>query len=439
MYTKRTTELRPHPKNVEIYNDAIDGVFLQSIQEKGIIQPLLITTNGIIISGHRRWEAARKIGLKEVPVIVSDLTDDLDIIEALIITNKDQRERTNEQMAREYQELKAVESERARRRQLATLNNVGDGLAVVNSPQREKEQETGKARDIAASKLGIGSQKAERASDIIDVIDELEGQGETEEAEELRQTLNEKSVNAAHQKAKKNGYIKPKKRQEKKAPVAKFNATNDNIEWAKWSWNPVTGCKYNCPYCYARDIGNRFNGHFDPEFHADRLSAPQNTKPGDEPGGNAVFVCSMADLFGDWIPTDWIQQVIDQTILAPQWNFLFLTKNPKRLADFDWPVNAWVGTTVDKQARVKFAQEAFRNVSAPVRFLSCEPMNERLDFDDMSMFDWMIVGGRSKSTSTKAFQPEWEWVIDLYQQARRFGLKVYFKPNLTVRPREYPV
>ena len=26
-----------------------------------------------------------------------------------------------------------------------------------------------------------------------------------------------------------------------------------NIEWAKWSWNPVSGCKHDCPYCYARD------------------------------------------------------------------------------------------------------------------------------------------------------------------------------------------
>lgn len=29
---------------------------------------------------------------------------------------------------------------------------------------------------------------------------------------------------------------------------------NDAIEWAQWSWNPVTGCLHDCPYCYARDI-----------------------------------------------------------------------------------------------------------------------------------------------------------------------------------------
>lgn len=37
-----------------------------------------------------------------------------------------------------------------------------------------------------------------------------------------------------------------------------MNETNDNIEWAAYSWNPITGCLHNCPYCYARDIANRF-------------------------------------------------------------------------------------------------------------------------------------------------------------------------------------
>jgi ParB/RepB/Spo0J family partition protein len=36
---------------------------------------------------------------------------------------------------------------------------------------------------------------------------------------------------------------------------ASFNEQkNDAIEWAQWSWNPVTGCDHICPYCYAREI-----------------------------------------------------------------------------------------------------------------------------------------------------------------------------------------
>ena len=50
-------------------------------------------------------------------------------------------------------------------------------------------------------------------------------------------------------------------------PLQSFNQVNDNIGWAKWSWNPVTGCLHNCDYCYARDIANRFYPQkFEPTF-----------------------------------------------------------------------------------------------------------------------------------------------------------------------------
>jgi hypothetical protein len=52
---------------------------------------------------------------------------------------------------------------------------------------------------------------------------------------------------------------------------------SDNIEWARWSWNPVTGCLHDCPYCYARDIADRFYPQgFTPTLHPDRLSNPRN-------------------------------------------------------------------------------------------------------------------------------------------------------------------
>jgi hypothetical protein len=141
--------------------------------------------------------------------------------------------------------------------------------------------------------------------------------------------------------------------------IAKFNRTNDNIGWASWSWNPVTGCKHNCPYCYAREIGKRFDGHFNPTFHEDRILAPKNTNPvTDSPAGSRVFVCSMADLFGAWVPNDWIYKVMQQVTDNPQWTFLFLTKNPHRYESIMFPDNAWIGATVDTQERVTATEKA---------------------------------------------------------------------------------
>jgi hypothetical protein len=65
---------------------------------------------------------------------------------------------------------------------------------------------------------------------------------------------------------------------------SKFNSqgNNENIEWALWSWNPVTGCRHNCPYCYARDIANRFyETKFEPALWAGRLGAPCPPGPRD--------------------------------------------------------------------------------------------------------------------------------------------------------------
>jgi protein gp37 len=65
-------------------------------------------------------------------------------------------------------------------------------------------------------------------------------------------------------------------------------------------------------------------------------------------------------------------------------------------------------------------------------------MRERIDLPRVSAIDWIIIGGQSQPGNLPPIQPEWEWVESLLVQARIVGCKVYFKPNLTVRPREYP-
>jgi protein gp37 len=161
-----------------------------------------------------------------------------------------------------------------------------------------------------------------------------------------------------------------------------------------------------------------------------------------EPGIKNVFLGSMTDFFGDFINADWIFKTLEVVKKTPQWNYLILTKNPLRIHEFTpLPRNVWIGTTVDTQARVEAAEEAFSYLnggSAAVTFLSCEPLRDKLEFTDMSMFDWVIIGGQSRSSGASAAQPQWEWVEELLIQARASGCKVYFKPNLTIRPREYP-
>jgi protein gp37 len=243
---------------------------------------------------------------------------------------------------------------------------------------------------------------------------------------------------------------------------AQFNSTNEMVDWAWWTWNPVTGCWHGCPYCYARDIAHRFyDTDFEPTFYPDRLNAPQNMKPMSAQRiqneankrrvrfedalifSKNVFTCSMSDLFGKWVPEEWILQVFESVKKSPEWNFLFLTKFPQRLQEINdklggFPDNVWVGTTVDTQSRVALAEKAFKNIDAKVKWLSIEPMLEPLNFSSLDMFDLIAIGGQSRTTKEPEFQPEWIWVEDLLAQARKSNTSVYFKENLRSRPKELP-
>lgn len=221
----------------------------------------------------------------------------------------------------------------------------------------------------------------------------------------------------------------------KETKAATFNRVNDNIGWARWSWNPVTGCLHNCDYCYARDLAERFYPQgFKPAFLPERLPAPAKTvlpkEADDNPAWRRVFTCSMADLFGKWVPQEWIDAVFSQIKQNPQWEFLCLTKFPERLAELKYPKNVWAGTTVDRQHRVAVAERTFRSVKAGIKWLSCEPLLEPLKFRSLEMFDWVVIGASTGSSQVAPFAPRFEWVSDLYQQARAAGCKVYLKHNL---------
>jgi protein gp37 len=244
------------------------------------------------------------------------------------------------------------------------------------------------------------------------------------------------------------------------------------IEWTDYTWNPVTGCwgpegtaeKPNrCPYCYAQKIAYRFNWHrantglvglsdpFEPQFWPARLSEPAKVKK-----PSKIFVCSMADLFGDWVPQMWIEAILLVAKQSPHHTFQFLTKNPRRLKDFNpWPANCWVGTTVTNQADVDERLPWLLQVEAPVRFVSHEPLlsdirlsqwageERRVNCEGCSAspvrgqpycpghdgggIDWAIIGGM---TGYNAVEAKCEWVQGLIDQYRAAGVPCFVKDNL---------
>jgi len=81
-------ELKPHHQQPrKTFNDAKMAELVASIREKGVIQPLVVRHTDDhyqIIAGERRWRAAQKAGLKEVPVVIQDVSEDWALEMALI-------------------------------------------------------------------------------------------------------------------------------------------------------------------------------------------------------------------------------------------------------------------------------------------------------------------------------------------------------------------
>lgn len=163
-------EMKPHPLNIKIYGEIDDGL-VESIKKHGIKEPIVIKSDGTIISGHRRWKAAVNLGLDEIPYRVEDYPDELSEQEALIEYNR-QREKTYSQKMAEAEKLKEIEAERAKRRQEATqlAGKNSNGLPIKKSSVVEilppPNEDKGKTRDKVAEKLGMSGRTYDKAEKV---------------------------------------------------------------------------------------------------------------------------------------------------------------------------------------------------------------------------------------------------------------------------------
>lgn len=67
----KTENVVPYKNNPRNNDQAVDSV-AESIKQFGFQQPIVVDTNGVIIVGHTRLKAAKKLGLKTVPVIIAE-------------------------------------------------------------------------------------------------------------------------------------------------------------------------------------------------------------------------------------------------------------------------------------------------------------------------------------------------------------------------------
>ena len=70
-------DIRPYEKNAKKHDKTQIANVAESIKQYGFVQPIVVDRDGVIVIGHCRFEAAKKLGMKEVPcVCVDELTDE---------------------------------------------------------------------------------------------------------------------------------------------------------------------------------------------------------------------------------------------------------------------------------------------------------------------------------------------------------------------------
>jgi len=242
-----------------------------------------------------------------------------------------------------------------------------------------------------------------------------------------------------------------------------------SIEWCDESWNPVSGCLGPCgevcAYCYAKTMVNRWQGYaldgqittfnpydglavlekplytqdkfgkrrkaafpfgFDPTLYLYRLIEPYKKKT-----AKTIFVCSMSDLFGDWVPDEWIEEVFEACQKAPWHRYMFLTKNPSRYIQLATagllPAgdNYWYGSTVTGPDVNYFFSEEHHT------FLSVEPILEpfKPETGGLPHVEFIILGAETGDRPGKVV-PANDWIEPVVYYARQTGIPVFMKDSM---------
>lgn len=199
-----------------------------------------------------------------------------------------------------------------------------------------------------------------------------------------------------------------------------------NISYADLSSNPIkainiqngkrfhfcTKIQAGCANCYSETMNLRLGNGLEytkqneqfVNFEVDQkeLDALKKIrKP------SRIFLFDMTDAFHYWIEDEQLHRVFDVVDTLPQHTFLVLTKRPDRMANYsltrygETPVPFWPGTSVSNQRDADNNIPHLLRMKANVRFLSCEPLLNYVELNQLNDIGWVVTGGESGKNRRK--------------------------------------
>lgn len=204
-----------------------------------------------------------------------------------------------------------------------------------------------------------------------------------------------------------------------------------DISWAHMTFNCWAGCSRvsdACTNCYAEMMSHRFawgtvdganiwgkdaprhlmsDAYWRQPAAWNRLAAKLGSRL-------RVFCASLADLFEDHPDVTGERARLWETIAAtPNLDWLLLTKRPENIARMvppewmtgGWPINCWMGATMENQRYANLRTRHLRAIPAPVIYASYAPACGPVVFN-LDVIDWLIVEGESGHHARPA-HPDW--------------------------------
>lgn len=283
-----------------------------------------------------------------------------------------------------------------------------------------------------------------------------------------------------------------------------------SIEWTTHSSNPIKyrdaagksvwGCvrkSPGCAHCYSADLAKRYGrgGAFTEaemagyECYIDEAELKQLLSVKRLPAGSKVFVGDMTDVFGEWVPFEFLDRLFAVFALRPDVVFQVLTKRPERMREYmgeslreyepgawhvtralvagvagrdylgpgvwisrpslmPWPLpNVWLGTSVENQRWADIRIPQLLATPAAVHWVSYEPALGPVDFRTYFhestcalQHDWTdictcsepfeyrvgwVVCGGESGPKARPFDVA--WARSVVEQCRAAGVAVFYK------------
>lgn len=182
MQNIKVSELKKHPRNEEFFDDIYGEKwesFIESVKRRGIVEPIVVTQDLMIVSGHQRVRACEEMGILEIPCRITHYPDydekfnrtkDDMILEDLISTNIMQRGVGNVnpmKMARCVQELERIKGVRQGSAGGVGINQYNKVLQQDNLTQAYSQKDM-------AEELGITRQQLQDYKKLLNLIPELQ-------------------------------------------------------------------------------------------------------------------------------------------------------------------------------------------------------------------------------------------------------------------------